>query len=252
MAMGFKHGVSGGAPLGIHIVTGTTRPVSPKENTIWANSSTGAASWAISPVQPDGAAGRFWVKTAPDSDVVLDVLKGKDRIVIQPRSVYEYSNGSWVERSAECYRNGMWTAFPAAWDGYYFNAGDQCTDITGGWTTSGWVSDTANVNTFAKVNADSMYVLGQASSMGAVGTVRKVDLTNIDTLTATISQKGGTVRLCICDGNNVSKAVASKANTSVGSFDIGLDVSGYSGSYHIVIYGAGAYSEATITSVRGE
>lgn len=53
MAIGYKHGSSGGGnPFDFTIVPGTTKPTNPKENTIWANSSYTMGSWAISPVEP--------------------------------------------------------------------------------------------------------------------------------------------------------------------------------------------------------
>ena len=52
MAIGFKHGATGGVALGITIVPGTTRPTDPKENTIWANSKYGMRRWSISPSYP--------------------------------------------------------------------------------------------------------------------------------------------------------------------------------------------------------
>lgn len=52
MAIGFKHGSSVSDVLGITVVPGTTKPSAPKENTIWANSSSTMGSWDISPTEP--------------------------------------------------------------------------------------------------------------------------------------------------------------------------------------------------------
>ena len=54
MAIGFKHGSSGGDPLGITVVSSSTKPSSPKENTIWVNDPKDyeMESFAISPTEP--------------------------------------------------------------------------------------------------------------------------------------------------------------------------------------------------------
>ena len=54
MAIGFKHGSSGGEPLGITVVSSSTKPTDPKENTIWVNDSYNYSmgSWSFSPDEP--------------------------------------------------------------------------------------------------------------------------------------------------------------------------------------------------------
>lgn len=54
MAIGFKHGSSGGDPLGITVVSSSTKPSEPKENTIWVNDPKDyeMGSFAISSTEP--------------------------------------------------------------------------------------------------------------------------------------------------------------------------------------------------------
>ena len=53
MAIGFKHGYSGGGNLlNFTVVSSSTQPTSPKENTIWVNGSWTMHRWDISPDQP--------------------------------------------------------------------------------------------------------------------------------------------------------------------------------------------------------
>ena len=202
------------------------------------------------------ANGQVWIKSDANSVVSFDGFKRNSKgnnISVCPGEVWLFRNNyGWqnYDQYTKIYRNGAWVDMPT-WDGYYFKAGDQRADITGGWTASGWTSN-MNMNGQSRVDADSLYVLGQANDMSAVGTVQKVDLTGIKTIKAGVSQNFGAVTLCICDTRNVSNAVASKENTTTGSLDISLDVSSYNGSYYIVLYAAGSQSEATITNVRGE
>ena len=53
MAIGFKHGYSGGGDLmNFTVVSSATQPTSPKENTIWVNGNWTMHRWDISPEQP--------------------------------------------------------------------------------------------------------------------------------------------------------------------------------------------------------
>lgn len=199
------------------------------------------------------ATGQIWVKTDAKSTVLMDAVKGKNDIVVHPRSVYEYTtNNGWVERSAEIYQYGAWTAFDPAWDGYFYKAGDECEDITGGWTAEGWTSNAWSVLQLSAVNSDNLYVVGQNQCMSAVGTVQKVDLSGTQTLKASINQTAGTVTLCISDSQNHSESVAVIQNTTTGTCEVSLDVSGYNGSYYIIVFAHGAGSEATIMNVWSE
>ena len=388
MAIGFKHGSSGGDLLGITIVPGTARPTDPKENTIWANSSYGMRRWSISPSYPmreswrknlvvypyyetthtdrgvtftdnkdgtitangtataesnfrfshqsaeDGmfllrpgtytlsgcpagggsgkflllltrltdsgkwevwkndsgsgndftctkdtlccvlfrvykgtkvenltikpqleagsaatswivgnATGQVWVKTAPDGDVSMNAIKGKNEITINPVAVYEYTSGSrWVRRDAEVYVNGAWKVLEnpenpespdAPWDGYYFNNGNQYTGVTGGWAA--WSSGATIGDTIAVSN-------------GGVSTNNMVDLTSVSKLwfDSPNGNNGYDLGfLCVTSEKNASdKSV--KAIVQVRAGRGSLDVSGLSGSYYISLYaGGGGYVDVS-------
>ena len=53
MAKGFKHGAGGGASLNFKVVGGTAAPASPKENTVWVNTSTAITGWAFCMEEPE-------------------------------------------------------------------------------------------------------------------------------------------------------------------------------------------------------
>jgi hypothetical protein len=201
------------------------------------------------------ANGQVWIKPNLSSTVSFDAFKRNrkgNRIILQPGECWLFRTGyGWqnYNKYTKIYQNGAWKDL---WDGYFFKAGNQYTNITGGWTAEGWTSSGWSVTQQSKVNTDNLYVLGQASSMSAVGTVQKVDLSRTNALKASINQTSGTVTLCICDDKNTSNSVASKANTTTGSCEVSLDVSGYNGSYYIIIFAHGSGSEATITNVWGE
>lgn len=201
------------------------------------------------------ANGQVWIKPNLSSTVSFDAFKRNskgNRIILQAGEYWLFRTGyGWQNytKNTKIYRNGAWENL---WDGYYYKAGDQYTNITGGWTTEGWTSSRWSVTQQSKINSSNLYVLGQSTSMSAVGTVNKVDLSRISTIKASINQNAGTVTMCICDSKNTSDSVAFKENTTTGSHEINLDVSGYSGSYYIVLFAGGSGSEATITNVWGE
>lgn len=234
MAIGFKHGAAGGPAMGLSIVSGS-KPTAPKENTIWVDSGTTVGSWVISSTEPDGAAGRFWVKADHTGTVALDVTSGKNRIVVQPVTAYEYTGEGWAARNAEVYLNGAWRALEDL-DGFYFKDGNQCTDVTGGWTTDGW----GNAGT---VNVGSTIVLSAATNQAArIGTVKPVDLTNVNKIWCD-SPNGMNGKyyggyLCIKNtkdqpGNPFRSAIVNAPGK------VSLDVSAYSGNYYIYVYAYG-------------
>ena len=385
MAIGFKHGASGGNMLGITIVPGTTRPTDPKENTIWANSSYGMRKWSISPSYPmreswqknlivypyyetthtedgvtftdnkdgtitangtataesnfrfsyqsaeDGmfllrpgtytlsgcpaggssskflllltrlndsgkweiwknesgngnsftctkdtlccvlfrvykgtkvenltvrpqleagsaatswvmgnATGQVWVKTAPDGDVSMNAIKGKNEITINPVAVYEYTSGSrWKRRDAEVYINGAWKVLenpenPATpdspWDGYYFNNGNQYEGVTGGW--SAWSSGATIGDTIVVSNAGA-------------STNNTVDLTSVSKLWFDSPNGNNGYNfgfLCVTSGKDATDI---KASAQIRAGRGSLDVSSLSGSYYISLYAGGGYADVS-------
>lgn len=111
MGKGFKHGGGGSNPLNLHVVGGTTQPSTPKENTIWVNTSTAITGWVISPVQPSGTEGMVWIQTGETSNASFNALK-KNSLMICPVAVKQYASsswgGSWQDRTGKIYTGGKW------------------------------------------------------------------------------------------------------------------------------------------------
>ena len=111
MGKGFKHGGGGSNPLNLHVVGGASQPLSPKENTIWVNTSTAITDWVISPVQPAGSAGMVWIQTGESSSASFNALK-KNSLMICPVAVKQYTSsgwgGSWHDMTGKTYTGGKW------------------------------------------------------------------------------------------------------------------------------------------------
>lgn len=108
--------VGGGASLNFTVVGGTSAPTSPKENTIWVNTSTTITSWVFSATQPTGSSGMVWFQTEEKSTAPFNALK-KNNITVYPISAKQYVSGAWADKTAKIYQNGAWVAVKVP--GYY-------------------------------------------------------------------------------------------------------------------------------------
>lgn len=135
----------------------------------------------------------------------------------------------------------------AYWNGELYDAGNQYTDITGGWIRHG----TGGKVTF---NDDNIYLetLG-AYDEGAVDTTNAVDLTDFATLKVTVSatnRKNIIGKVSVYTKNAAGKeTVAASAELDASSTETvtSLDVSGLSGAYYVRIQSSGQESSYYMT-----
>ena len=197
----------GGAPLNFKVVGGTSAPASPKENTIWFNTSTAITSWAFSATEPETpAAGMVWISTGMTSTAPFNALK-KNNITVHPISAKQYVSGAWVDKAAKSYQNGAWVDW---WNGHLYEYGNLHEQFTGGWTYEGYKAKGYTTINPPQFNSDHIYVTGKNGyGPGAVGTVNKIDLS-------------GRTKVCIlADINNADTAqlsvVANKSDDLIHS-----------------------------------
>lgn len=224
----------GGNNLNFEVVGGTSAPASPKENTIWVNTSTTITSWVFSATQPTGSSGMVWFTTGTSSIVAFNALK-KNSIMVYALSAKQYVSGAWKDVNAKSYLNGEWVAW---WSGELFINGNQYEAFTGGWKKANynWNSnDTPDVGTLTIEN--TIYL---SSSVGAyckgVRISNKVDLTGWKTLKYITTQynKGeASVVISATESYDLNDASAK------GSFVVGensLDITELTGEYYIGAY----------------
>lgn len=250
-------GGSGGGGIELKILPRLTRPERPSVNTVWVETAEQVTDYTFSAVEPRSPKnGLLWIVLTNEgtSEVISPV--DKEWMVMRVSGVKLRVNGEWVAVSSRMYKDGVWKLFTQAWDGYYFKSGDQCIDTTGGWTTEGWTSTTHNLLNNAAINNDHLYVIAWGAFVCQLGTVNKVDLTNISTLKASVTiETEGEVVLCVSSTKSHNGSVAYMKNTATGTHTYSVDVSGLSGSYYIIVYATGASSRAPvakITNVWGE
>lgn len=137
----------------------------------------------------------------------------------------------------EIYFGGKWTAWGKAVGfvtHFIYNQGDQCTDLTGGWTSSGY-SYTGYTFSGGKLNSSNMTLNGVGNSKGQVlGTVEPIDLTNYSTLNISVqsAQVDGDVACWISVIGSKVLAYTNKVSKT-GSHTISVDISNKEGEFYI-------------------
>lgn len=135
----------------------------------------------------------------------------------------------------------------AYWSGELYDAGNQYTDITGGWIRHG----TGGTVTF---NDDNIHLATlDAYSEGQVNTINKIDLTNFSSLKVTVTASNrkniiGNVNVFTKNeaGASVTAATASLSNAALETITT-LDVSELNGEYLIGINSSGISSSYYMT-----
>jgi len=229
-----------------------------KENTIAVITDTPITSWAMSAEEPEEPVeGMVWILTGTTSDVSFNILK-KNCIRVYPLKTYQYIDGAWVEKASMSCQDGAWVDW---FNGVFFDNGDQCVGITGGWTNEGWThySDPIVASTISDtqmtVTGDYSDNTSQISYVSIVGTVNKIKLDNISKIYADLEvTSAGTVYFSACSTTNVAKNDASEVVATVGTKTVELDVSSLTGEYYIIFVavgtsGHGYHPSANITKV---
>ena len=242
-------GGGGSGGLNFQIVGGTSTPASPKENTIWVNTSTTITDWVFSATQPTGATGRVWISTSTSSLVEFNALK-KNGIQVYPISAKQYVGGAWVGVTAKTRQNGAWVDW---WDGYLFKNGDEYESVTGGWVSAPKAYSAGTNAVAAKITkADGTITASPNGDGGCIlYTANKIDLSGYSTLifdgkvsNATAYESLANMRVWSEIGSySTSNAVATASLQRNVDGEVTLDVSGLDGEYYI---GFGLYASGTV------
>lgn len=253
----------GGAGLKLKVVGGTAAPANPRENTVWVNTDTEIEGWAFSSTQPESPKeGMLWFQTTTGSSAAMNIDK-KNTVMLYPGGCSQYIGGAWVSRDAQSFIGGKWVD----WRIYFYNRGDECTDLTGGWLAMGNLANSSGqgkaITPSVTRNADSMVIgfSGAQYGVGHVYTQNRIDLTEFKTITI----EGESA----CTYTNPSivaieaepvqgkyvPTVASVDLPKTGAFKTALDVSALSGGHFIAVkfYNtASATSSVTMSEFYGE
>lgn len=239
--MGWGTGNLGGGSGGLNfkIVGGTSTPSSPKENTIWVKTEK-IGAWYFSATQPEGMQEwDVWFPTGIESDVEFNALK-KNGLHVYPTSAKQYVNSALVDLEAKSYLNGAWVEW---WDGYYYRAGNEYENITGGWVIKEKKgTKNGTLGTLTK-QEDGLVINLTGKSCGAcLRTEEKVDLTDIKKISIAWFFDSGSISggsFFVTDSISVgewdwnNKAVTSGDVLNLSSADI--DVSALQGEFYVCL-----------------
>ena len=193
-------GGSAGSSIAAHInvVGGTSAPPSPNKNTLWVNTDTTIDQWSFSSTDPDylGTNG-VWIKTGTGSPIEFNVLDDeKYRVYVYPIGVkrWDVSTNSWIDLQAKFWNGTEWADLIY----YLFNAGDECSGLTGGWESYAVPRETGYTPAPPNLTkeTDSMYMVGNIHSSGIIRAVKKVGFSGVkkivlDALTTTVPSATG-------------------------------------------------------------
>lgn len=216
-------------------------PASAAENTIAVITETAISEWSISSVEPDvQMPGMLWIYSGKSGAVRFNALK-KNPIVIFPGSVMQFVNGAWAYVDAHIFQNGQWIQFALAWNGYYFDNGEQHNSITGGWTSDGY-KYWGNTMKSGTLDATLGTRSDGANTASMIGTANPVDLTKVDTIYLTVDTVYGTSQFRVMASKEVGADDLS-IGLSVG--ELTVDVSGLTGSYYLAVASVGGQTYPT-------
>ncbi len=237
MSKGFKHG-AGGSPLNFKVVAYATEEelnaASPKDNAIGVITQNDITGWHFTSEQPENMAeGEVWFSVGTESAASFNALK-KNNIQVCPVSAKQYVSGEWVDVIAMSYQNGEWVSWIT--DEYLYNVGNQCTDITGGWSTNLPVSNTASSG--AMFRTSDIYLgldrsSGSTSYTVSVFTKNKIKLDNVDKIKFVIPTFSGSKNFARCGvyASSVTSPAAFVAINSTGTFEV--DTSNITGEHYV-------------------
>lgn len=230
--------------LNFRVYVAATPPETGKQNDIVIISETDMQNWILSPENPKGipnSDGDVWIKYAVAGNT-FNALKN-NTLMIATISAWQYVDGVWADVTAKIYQNGKWVD----WITYLYKPGDECTNITGGWS---------RYNGTLTKNGDSLVISNAGvgtSSYAAVYTEKLIDLSNVNELHVVASGSGYSADI-LATSIVVSKTRTSNKGSVAASADIGfnmgeytLDVSTLDETYYIGFMVAGSSNVHSMT-----
>lgn len=230
----------GGTALNFRVVGGTSTPSDPKENTIWVNTDIPITGWYFgrddTDVIPEDrfVEGVVWITTSTTSNVEFNALI-KNGICVCPVLAWQIVNGEWVVKEAKTYQGGAWVEWIR--DGALYYRGNQCTDVTGGWGINKSDTSSKAAPTCAfESNRIHLTNNGFASS-GILSAANKIDLTNVNVLSADITKLGSCEPIFYVGGSRTNWGTDKVANATCSATGIiELDVSSVTGRHYVGFY----------------
>ena len=193
-------------------------------------------------MQPDEpaspSAGTVWIKTALSGGASLNALT-KNALTVALTGCKQYVSGAWVRREAYLYSGSAWVQF-ATEQLILFAAGGG---DTAKWTTAYQAGGyTVTPGTVAD---DGLTVTAPYDPICVLGTVDKIDVTNLATVNAEATYTpggGGTIKMTLPTDKSAINAEPNVRNltSAQGTATVSIDVSALTGEYYVAFMGAGS------------
>lgn len=243
----------GGNPLNFRVV-GNPQPTIAKENTIWVDTDI-INNYYFSATQPENMVDYdVWFLLDKFRFTEFNALK-KNGIQVYPLSAKQYAGGVLEDVEAKIYQNGEWNSF---WDGEIYKEGNEYLNLTGGWTSGGWVGSNNATVVPGILESDRIVVRGGEGNEGIIATTNKIDLSEYKQLEITanvLSTVTGysavRVHLYSQKGKIQSNLVASGASdTTTGERTFLVDIGTVESAYITFVAGGTAAYRYEILEVR--
>lgn len=259
------YGFGGGVSLNFDVKAYATeellKAATPRENTIGVVTSTDISSWVFSATEPsEPSDGMVWISVATSSPVAFNSIKAKT-LMVYPVSSKQYEGDKWVYKTSFNYQNSEWVE----WFIYLYNAGNECTDITGGfyYEAKRPQSNQNSGGTASLTKNQSNMILTQTSTAGAFGSAicaanNKINLTDVKNIVCDYSDvKVHHAYLCVWSAigtyttdNIVAKAAILENGGEISEGKTSLDTTALSGEYVVGLYIQAAYSNTSTITIN--
>ena len=185
------------------------------------------------------------------------------------RSPYIRDESDFAKHTPFIWHGSAWVEHPSyvyseRTEQYLYNAGNEYTDLTGGWMLSGlWGSEYAYNGSLTKNSGDlTVYIPGHGSDF--LRCTNKIDLTNFNKIKLSFSKTESSCTIIPCIATDLTEdswvlknIAASTAVSGTHSGEIIVDVSSVSGTYYLgvgmtVEYTSEYGATFTITQVKLE
>lgn len=175
-------GGGGGGGLNFKVIC-NPQPSTAKENTIWVDTDR-INNYYFSATQPENMVEYdVWFPIGTSSSVAFSATK-KNPVMVYPLSAKQYIGGALVDKVAKSYQGSKWVD----WVTYLYKSGNEYTDITGGWTSSGFTLFNLPVLAATK-NTGSMSLTTPSSGVCPAATSKLMPLGNVKKITVTYKNK---------------------------------------------------------------
>ena len=233
MAKGFRNG-PGGVSQNFKVVGGLTQPTNHSKNTLWIKTDVEITGCKLSKYEPKNPIEGFvWILLGDASHVAFHTLKmcGREFDEVYPICAKQYVGDKFVGVPAMTYQGDEWHN----WRVYLYKAGDQCEDITGGWSAYDGAGGTT---TFTATHINCV-TDGSDERYATPYTVKKVDVTNHSKLLAEINERDSTLGTNMylasaITGYKSAEVVSAVSSSIVGEQTLEMDISAISGEYYVV------------------